>query len=97
MDSLTDTMTCVYACDTVVSANYDLPTFLTYLRTPSFDSWYFFIDDSPNSNWEHPCRHVFVNVKDGNFVVYHGMKHHQGNPSLKLKLSLNLKVTGKGH
>ena len=74
MDSLADTMTCVYACDTVVSANNDLSTFLTYLRTPSFDSWYFFIDDFPNSNWEHPCRHVFVNVKDGNFIVYNGMK-----------------------
>jgi len=31
---------------------------------PKFSrAWFFFVDDMPEANWEHPCRYVFVDVK----------------------------------
>ncbi len=38
--------------------------------SPKFDSWFFFIDDMPNANWEHPCRYVFVNSTTGEYHIY---------------------------
>lgn len=39
-------------------------------KTPQFDSWFFFIDDLPFGNWEHPCRYVYVNVDNGECLTY---------------------------
>lgn len=32
-------------------------------------AWFFFVDDMPEANWEHPCRYVFVDVKTHDSVV----------------------------
>jgi hypothetical protein len=29
------------------------------------DSYFFFVDDAPGANWEHPAKYVFVNAKTG--------------------------------
>ncbi|MBR5655420.1 MAG: hypothetical protein IKW98_01865 [Prevotella sp.] len=63
----------VYACDTILSANSDICTFSQNEKSPSFASWFFFIDDIPYANWEHPCRYVFVNIKDGRFEIQNRM------------------------
>jgi len=35
------------------------------IKSPDFDSWFFFLDEMPLANWGHPCKYVFVNIKDG--------------------------------
>lgn len=35
----------------------------TYTAPDSFrQSWYFFVDDQPEANWEHPCRYIFIDI-----------------------------------
>lgn len=41
----------------------------SFVISPSFSSWFFFIDDYPLTDWFHPCRYVFVSVVDGNCVI----------------------------
>ena len=38
------------------------------IRVSPVDEWFFFIDDMPNANWEHPCRYVFVDNETGNYT-----------------------------
>lgn len=34
---------------------------LSYKVPDSFkQAWFFFIDDMPDANWEHPCRYIFI-------------------------------------
>jgi len=33
------------------------------------DSWFFFIDDNPDADWEHDCRYVFIRCSDGQHEV----------------------------
>ena len=35
-------------------------------------AWFFFIDDAPDANWEHPCRYVFVEVETGIIEIING-------------------------
>lgn len=49
----------------VIPAKSKIKTIISDVDTPSFDSWFFFIDDKPFANWEHPCRYAFVNINDG--------------------------------
>lgn len=53
----------------VLLSNSKIKSFISDEVSPSFDSWFFFIDDNPNANWEHPCRYVFVNVLSGAYKV----------------------------
>ncbi|MBN1763260.1 MAG: hypothetical protein JW878_09350 [Methanomicrobia archaeon] len=39
------------------------------IELPQEEGWFFFIDDHPRANWEHPCRYVFVDLT-GNITVY---------------------------
>jgi len=41
--------------------------------TPPWEKfWFFFIDDEPEANWEHPCRYVFVAEDLSAFAVQYG-------------------------
>lgn len=60
----------LYACDTITFAGSCIKTILTDEYSPLFDSWFFFIDDVPNANWEHPCRYVFINIDNGKYEIY---------------------------
>jgi len=31
--------------------------------------WLFFIDDQPEANWEHSCRYIFVDTKNGKYHI----------------------------
>ena len=33
------------------------------------EEWFFFIDDMPMANWEHPCRYVFVDKETGEYTT----------------------------
>lgn len=35
-------------------------------------AWFYFIDDLPEANWEHPCRYVFVDTRTHRHVVMQG-------------------------
>lgn len=36
-------------------------------------AWFYFIDDAPKANWEHPCRYVFVETKTRAHVIMKAM------------------------
>lgn len=59
----------VSVLNTVVKANAEIEVLLENENAPDFDSWFFFIDDRPFESWEHPCRYVFVNVKNGAYLI----------------------------
>ena len=46
----------VFVCDTIISSNGKILDIFSIEKSPTFDSWFFFIDDNPLANWEHPCR-----------------------------------------
>ncbi len=35
-------------------------------------SWFYFVDDHPAANWEHPCRYVFIDIESGQFQIQQG-------------------------
>lgn len=37
----------------------------TFLISPNYSSWFFFVDDYPLADWWHNCRYVFIDVDDG--------------------------------
>ncbi|MBN2505616.1 MAG: hypothetical protein JXQ71_02870 [Verrucomicrobia bacterium] len=42
------------------------------LAAPWERFWFFFVDDQPGANWEHPCRYVFVAEDFSAFAVEYG-------------------------
>lgn len=59
----------IYVSKDVVKANTQFKTLSNSEMSPDFDSWFFFIDDSPFESWSHPCRYMYVNAKDGSVIV----------------------------
>ena len=64
----------VYALKSICMAKSQIQTIYRNEVSPDFCSWFFFIDDVPYGDWEHPCRYVFVNIIDGAFVVQNRMR-----------------------
>jgi hypothetical protein len=60
----------IYVSKTIVKANTQFKTLYLSEVSPNYDSWFFFIDDSPFASWSHPCRYVYVNAKDGSVTVF---------------------------
>ena len=59
----------VFVSNAICMAKSQIRTVYKDEESPSFDSWFFFIDDVPFGDWEHPCRYVFVNSTDGTYIV----------------------------
>ncbi len=59
----------VHVAVETVKANAEIKAFNKIVKSPPFDAWFFFIDDHPWANWEHPCRYVFVNAATGEYVI----------------------------
>jgi len=36
---------------------------------PYEKAWFFFIDDHPTTNWEHPCRYIFVDYESSQYEI----------------------------
>ncbi|MBQ9230202.1 MAG: T9SS type A sorting domain-containing protein [Prevotella sp.] len=74
----------VYVSNAVCKAESQIKTVYEDVNTPDFDSWFFFIDDVPFGDWEHPCRYVFVNSVDGTYIV----QNHRRPPLLDTMTNL---------
>lgn len=59
----------VFVSNAICMAGSQIRTVYKDVESPDFDSWFFFIDDEPYGDWEHPCRYVFVNSADGTYIV----------------------------
>jgi len=59
----------VYAAKEAVKPETEIKAFNKIVKSPSFDGWFFFIDDHPWANWEHSCRYVFVNTITGEYQI----------------------------
>lgn len=42
------------------------------ILSPDYNSWFVFIDDMPNKGWTHPCRYVFMNLKNNEYMIIKG-------------------------
>ena len=49
--------------------NTSIRSLVEPVMSPPYESWFFFVDDMPLANWEHPCRYIFVNVKTGDYEL----------------------------
>ena len=62
----------VYVCDTITNPWGCFKTVLGKEKTPTYRAWFFFIDDFPNANWDHPCR-----SSRGDRYLSHSSRHTQ--------------------
>ncbi|MBR1462351.1 MAG: hypothetical protein IJ604_03095 [Prevotella sp.] len=60
---------CVYVSNVTKPPQAEIKTIKGSVATPSFESWFFFVDDMPYANWEHSCRYIYVNAKTGSYEV----------------------------
>lgn len=60
----------VFRTKAVLPAGSSIKTIYGTEMSPSFDSWFFFVDDSPLQSWGHLCRYVFVNANDGRIKTF---------------------------
>lgn len=79
----------VFVSNRILEANSQMESFGKEEKTPNYTSWFFFVDDAPKANWEHPCRYVFVNSISGEISI-----HNQSFPPQleKMKQIVKIKV-----
>ena len=59
----------VYVSSEPVKAGTIIESWYSSIELPQKEGWFFFVDDHPSANWEHPCRYVFVDLT-GKMTVY---------------------------
>ncbi|CAM1363455.1 conserved exported hypothetical protein [Tenacibaculum litopenaei] len=62
----------VYAAERPLKQGEEIKAFNQVVRGPKQASWFFFLDDNPYANWQHPCRYVFVGVETGELQLVKG-------------------------
>lgn len=58
----------VYMSKDVLMENQELDK-IQRVFSPSYASYFFFIDEMPFANWDHPCKYCFVNAKTGEIEI----------------------------
>lgn len=58
----------ILASTEVVPSSDTIYTNNTYVVSPSYPCWFFFVDLDPYADWWHACRYVFVSVETGECV-----------------------------
>ena len=58
------------------------------IHSPEWNSWFFLIDNHQFANWTHPCKYVFVNIRDTSFIILAG----QRGASFPMDILLNQKI-----
>ncbi len=58
----------IFVSTAIVSENTNIPTKDTFVISPNYKSWFFFVDEDPEAEWWHSCKYVFIN-SNNNFVV----------------------------
>ena len=49
----------------IVQPNDTILTLDSFLISPNYTSWLFFVDEIPLANWGHRCKYIFVNNING--------------------------------
>ena len=60
----------VFISRSVIPPNSTITTINGSDLSPSYNSWFIFIDDMPYENWGHPCRYIYVNSQSGDFEIF---------------------------
>ena len=58
----------IFVSTAIISENTNIPTKDTFVTSPSYKSWFFFVDEDPEAEWWHSCKYVFIN-SNNNFTV----------------------------
>ena len=58
----------VYISKNVFATNQELEK-IRNINSPSYSSWFFFIDERPYQNLAHPCKYCFINSSTGEFEI----------------------------
>lgn len=82
----------VYASSSVLAPNKAIATWNGEEITPSYESWFFFIDDMPFCNWTHPCRYVYVDTREGKVTIM-SKRHPPLNIEMKPLIQNTIKNT----
>lgn len=53
-----------FSCAEVMISSWREKISFPYKKT-----WFFFIDDHPTTNWEHPCRYIFVDFESSQYEI----------------------------
>ena len=72
-----------------------LSAFDTTLEAPWEQCWFFFVDDEPRANWEHPCRYVFVARDLSSYAVQYGRKPVEVSGAGPLKVLIAAKMESR--
>ena len=59
----------VFISNNTYDPNSSISVYVRNEKSPEFSSWFLFIDDSPQDSWNHPCRYVFVNAENGDYII----------------------------
>lgn len=59
----------VFISKNPVSSNKDFQLHRKTLRCPYSSNWVIFIDDHVFANWDHPCRYVFIDTENKNYMI----------------------------
>lgn len=59
----------ILASQTPLQPLYQIRTNDTFVPSPSYESWFFFVDENPGADWWHPCKYVFISTVSGNITV----------------------------
>jgi hypothetical protein len=60
-----------YVCNEPMTTGSVIEMWNGSIEFPFDSGWFFFIDDQPLANWEHPCRYVFVDLEE-NVLLQNG-------------------------
>lgn len=82
----------VYASSSVLAPNKAIATWNGEEKAPSYESWFFFIDDMPFCNWTHPCRYVYVDTREGKVTIM-SKRHPPLNIEMKPLIQKTIKNT----
>lgn len=63
----------IYAANEPVGYGSGIFSWKHRIYTAPSDGWFIFIDDFAQANWEHPCRYVHVDLRDGGLSVKQAM------------------------
>ncbi len=59
----------ILASQTPLQPLYQIGTNDTFVISPSYESWFFFVDEKPGADWWHPCKYIFISTLGGDITV----------------------------
>lgn len=56
----------------IIPPNTKLYSMEDTITSPSYSTWFYFIDKYPDAKWTHPCKYVFANIINADLFVIEG-------------------------